>query len=80
MVTPPRKPRFRPDLVDMDPLVVAGRLGKEIDALLGDINPFTNPELGAYRGLEFIEVAEDAHVPSSCPYPVKSPFPERWPV
>ena len=54
MVTPPRSSAFARILVDMDPLVVAGRLRKEIDALLGDIDPFTNPELGANRSLEFI--------------------------
>ena len=51
-----------PVLVDMDPLLVAGRLRKTVDAILGDLNPFADADLGANRSLEFAEVAEDAHV------------------
>jgi hypothetical protein len=61
-----RKLRFRPVLVDMDPLIIAGRLRKQVDAVLGDIDPFAGSDLGANRRLEFTEVAEDARVGSSC--------------
>src|SRR4051794_12745830 len=61
-----RKLLFRPVLVDVDPLIVAGRLRKEVDALLGDIDPLACADLAANRRLELTEVAEDAHVRSSC--------------
>src|SRR5260370_42289838 len=53
---------FRPVLVDMDPLLVAGRLGKAIDTILSDLNPFAGSDLGADGRFEFTEVAEDPHV------------------
>ena len=34
--------------VDVDPLVVAGRLRERIDALLGDLDPGGGTVLGAY--------------------------------
>src|ERR1700730_243842 len=46
----------------MDPLLVAGRLRKKVDAILSDFNPFAGANLGANRRLEFAEVAEVAHV------------------
>src|SRR5258706_13798564 len=53
---------FARDLVEMDPLLIAGRLGKAIDTILSDLNPFAGSDLGADRRFEFTEVAEDAHV------------------
>ena len=35
-----RKLLFCPILIDVDRLIVAGRLRKKVDALLGDIDPF----------------------------------------
>src|SRR5712671_2596952 len=59
---------FCPVMVDMNPLLIAGRLRKAVDTILGDFNPFAGPDLGANRRLEFTEVAEDAHVgfPRTC--------------
>src|SRR5437762_3077000 len=66
-------------LVDMDPLLVAGCLRKEVDAFLGDFNPFAGSDFAANCCLEFTEVAEDAHVRSSnWTLRVRSSFPEPW--
>src|SRR5260370_34964995 len=61
---------FRPVLVDMDPLLVAGRVGKAIDTILRDLNPFAGSDLGADGRFEFTEVAEDTHVgfPPNVPF------------
>ena len=46
-------------LVDMEPLLVTGRLRKAVDAILSDFNPFAGSDLGANRSLEFTEVTKD---------------------
>jgi hypothetical protein len=46
----------------MDPLIVAGRVGKAVDLLLGDLVPIANANLCANRGLEILEVVKDAHL------------------
>ena len=70
-----------PVLVDVDPLLVAARLRKAVDTILGDFNPFADADLGASRSLQFAEVAEDAHVgaPRTASRSIRSSFPERWP-
>jgi hypothetical protein len=35
--------------VDMDPLVVAGRVGKLVDLVLADLVPRARPELGTFE-------------------------------
>src|SRR6476619_4802377 len=56
----------------MDPLLVAGRLGKAIDTILRDFDPFAGTDLGTNCGPEFAEFAEDAHVgPRSRPCSVQ---------
>src|SRR6478752_8066518 len=49
----------------MDPLVVAGCVGKPVNLLLGDLVPVANANLGANRGLEILEVVKDAHLSDS---------------
>jgi len=39
----------------MDPLLVAGCLRKEVDALLGDFNAFAGSDFAANRCLELTE-------------------------
>src|SRR4051812_46701693 len=63
IVMPPGSSCFRRLLVDMDPLLVAGRLRKQVDAFLSDIDPFAGTNLGADGFLDFTEVAEAVHVP-----------------
>src|SRR6185312_4576980 len=47
--------------IDMDPLVVAGRLGEAIDHLLGHLDPFALAEHLSDRGLELLHIGEVAH-------------------
>src|SRR6267378_3764903 len=47
--------------VDMNPLLVAGRLGELVDAVLGDLDPVADADLGADSGLELIEIVEHSH-------------------
>ena len=41
--------------VDVDPLVVAGRLGEAVDAVLVDLEPVAGAEVGAGRGGDLVE-------------------------
>jgi hypothetical protein len=43
----PERPARRLVKIDMDPLVVAGRIGELIDAFLGDQNPIGLTNFGA---------------------------------
>jgi AcrR family transcriptional regulator len=59
--------------VDMDPLVVAGGLREQIDALLVDLQPVGVPQLLAHRRLQVVRAREDprlCHVPASSPHDV----------
>jgi hypothetical protein len=47
--------------VDMDPLVVAGALGEEVDLVLGDLVPAGVAQMGAHCGLEVGDAVEDPH-------------------
>ncbi|MNJ66924.1 hypothetical protein D3C77_630460 [compost metagenome] len=48
--------------VDMDPLVVAGRLGEQIDPFLGHLQPFGMPQVQALGGDQFFgSVEHDSH-------------------
>src|SRR5262249_10834100 len=47
--------------VNVDPLVVAGRVGKAFDLFLGDLQPVADTDFSADRCFEFIEVIENAH-------------------
>jgi hypothetical protein len=46
----------------MNPLIVAGCIGKAVNLLLGDLVPVADANLGANRGFEILEVAKDAHL------------------
>ena len=48
--------------VDVDPLVVARRVGKPIDLLLRDLHPFAYADLAANGRLEIVEIVENAHL------------------
>ena len=53
--------------VDMDPLVIVGRIGELVDAVLGDLEPLAGTEILADRLLERFGAAEFlSHVGSSC--------------
>ena len=54
--------------VDMDPLVVAGRLGETVDALLRDQYPIADPDLLADGSFHGGEIGKLPHGPlhSSC--------------
>ena len=41
-----------PVLVDMDPLLVAGRFREAVDTILRDLDPVAGADLGADGGLE----------------------------
>jgi len=53
--------RFRAFLVDMNPLLVAGRVRKLVDAVLRHLDPVADADLGADRCLEFVESVEYPH-------------------
>lgn len=44
-------------LVDMDPLLVAGRFRELVDSFLRDFDPVARADLGAEGGFNFVEVA-----------------------
>ena len=48
--------------VDVDPLVVARRVGKPIDLLLRDLHPVAHADLAANGRLEIVEIVENAHL------------------
>jgi hypothetical protein len=48
--------------VDVDPLLVAGRFGELVDAILGDFHSVADADLGADSALEVIKVVEHAHL------------------
>jgi len=48
-------------LVDMDPLLVAGRFREFVDAILGDLDPFAGTDFGTDGCLDLIEPAEYPH-------------------
>src|SRR5687767_1993271 len=49
-------------LIDMNPLLVAGRFREEVDPLLRYLDPFAHADLGADGSFDLAEVAEDTHV------------------
>ena len=55
-------PRLRALHVDVDPLVVAGRVGEPVDPVLLDRDPLRGPELLADGGGHLVKGGEDAHV------------------
>src|SRR4051812_29378268 len=67
--------RFRALLIDMDPLLVAGRIRKLVDAILRNLDPVADADLCADGGSEIFETVEYAH--KFCP--VKSFFSGPWP-
>src|SRR6201999_3654450 len=52
---------FGPVLVDMDPLLVAGRFRELGDAILRDVDPVARPDFGADRCLDLVEAVEYPH-------------------
>ena len=48
----------RPLGIDMDPLVIVGGVGEQIDAVLGDLQPLRRTELPALRRDELVQTAE----------------------
>ena len=66
--------------VDVDPLLVAGRFGELVDAILGNFDLVADADFGADSALEVVKIVEHAHLAapvvrlakkSQC---VKSPF------
>ena len=51
-MVPPNGPALARS-VDVDPLVVAGRVGELVDALLGDLDPVAVAEVLAHGRLRF---------------------------
>src|SRR5690242_1060634 len=49
------RPGGGPFAVHVDPLVVAGRVGEGVDAVLGDLQPAGVPEVGPGQRLEFVQ-------------------------
>jgi hypothetical protein len=49
-------------LVDMNPLLVAGRLRETVDTVLGDLNPVVDTDLGARGRFDFVEAIEYPHI------------------
>ena len=47
--------------VDVDPLVVAGRVGEEVHALLRDVDPVGPAEVPAGRAAQLVEGGEADH-------------------
>jgi hypothetical protein len=54
--------RHGPFLVDMNPLLVAGRLRKLVDAILCHLDPVADADLGTDSGPEIFEPVEYPHV------------------
>src|ERR1700730_10534367 len=54
--------------IDMDPLMVAGRVGEFVDLLLGDRVPVADPDLLAFVGLQIGGAFQFQHrvLPSCC--------------
>ena len=48
-------------LVDVDPLVVVGGVGEQVDAVLVDLEPVAGAEVLAHGGGELVDVGEGAH-------------------
>src|SRR5699024_2289546 len=47
--------------VDVDPLVVTGRLGERVHLLLGDRHPVAVPEMSTDCGTDLVDALEDGH-------------------
>ena len=60
-MVPPNGPAGGALDVDVDPLVVAGRVGERVDPLLVDLEPLAGAELLADRGGDLVEGGERAH-------------------
>ena len=54
-MVPPNGPGRRALLVDVDPLVVVGGVGEQVDPVLVDLDPVGGAELLADGGLELVE-------------------------
>src|SRR6185295_13956267 len=52
---------FRALLVDVNPLLVAGRFRELVDSLLRDLDPVACADLSADGGFDLVEGAEDTH-------------------
>ena len=62
MRDPPAERAVRRTLgIDVDPLMVIGGVGEQIDALLRDLQPIGGPELTALGSDELIQPAELLH-------------------
>jgi hypothetical protein len=46
----------------MNPLLVAGRLGELVDAVLRDLDPVAGADLGTNSGFNLVEIAKYPHV------------------
>ncbi len=58
-------PACRPLGIDVNPLMVVGGVGEEVDTILGDLQPFGWPELTALRRRKLVKTLEDFHCNSS---------------
>jgi hypothetical protein len=56
-----RQLTFGTFLIDMNPLFVAGGIGKPVDALLGYLDPVADPDLAADGGFDLVEAVEYPH-------------------
>jgi hypothetical protein len=55
------RPLFRPLGVDVNPLVVTGRLGEQVDLALGDFVPVADADLLTDAGCEICSARERPH-------------------
>ena len=51
----------RTDRIDVDPLVIIGRVGEQVDALLRDLQPIGRTELAALGSDELVQPTELLH-------------------
>src|SRR4051794_21669216 len=47
--------------VNVNPLFITGRFCEPVDAVLGNLDPIADPDFGANRRLEFVEITKVAH-------------------
>ena len=75
-MVPPNGPVLGPLDVDVDPLVVAGRLGERVDAVLGDLQPLGGAEVLAHGVGQLVGRGEGAHaanLPGRTIWPLPDP-------
>src|SRR6185312_3569738 len=71
------RPLLGPLDVDVDPLVVAGRLRERVHPLLGDLEPLAEAEVLAHRGPDALGAVEHPYLSHSYPPGSPGPCPPR---